>query len=251
MGLPGSTSSAPTFPGSGGGGASGRRVIGGSSRVTYFNWIQSKVGAIRAVTPKDGEKAEEVTPQQHVRECLGIPSAVINGDTRPTLVYFHWPHDDSPSGKLSDDLCDKTLNDENVARWGTLFRCVQVDMSASDERLMTILEAGAKPSFVAVDKDAKVVARIPALGSTSKMEKALKEAFQKFPDAWKKVQEEIDRQAKWMDEAKALCKADKDVEALKLIDKVRFSRIRVGPLFDKAQADGQELGQQIDRDKTK
>jgi hypothetical protein len=220
-------------------------------RMTYFDWYEVRVGPLRAVTPAEGSDQGPVTPEQHVRIALGISDAVLAGDTRPTLVYFHWPHEDPVNGKVSDTLCDQVLNDETVARWGTLFRCVQVDMAASDERLVKLLEAGSKPSFVAVDKDAKVLARIPALGSCTKMQKALKDAIQKFPDEWKRVQAEVARQETWMAEAKALLKQDKDAEALALIDKVRYSRIRIGPLFDKAQNDGMEVGQRVERESAK
>ena len=235
------------------GGGSGRRVSGSSiARMTYFSWLETKVGAQHALTVgDDGKPVENLTPTEHIQRCLEIPDAILAGDVRPTLVYFHWPHDTTANGKLSDTLCDKTLVDEVAARWGMLFRCVQIDMATSDKRLMELLEAGDHPSFVVVDKDAKVISRIAALPSSAKFAKALEESALKIDEVAKLVKEAIEKQAKAMAEAKVLVKADKLQEALDKVNEVRNSRVRVGPLFDKAQQDGEDINGRIDRARTK
>ena len=74
-----------------------------TARMTYFSWLETKVGAQRVVTSgDDGRPAINLTPVEHVQRCLEIPEAVLAGDSRPTLVYFHWPHDATANGKLSD-----------------------------------------------------------------------------------------------------------------------------------------------------
>lgn len=223
-----------------------------TARMTYFSWLETKVGAQRVVTSgDDGRPAINLTPVEHVQRCLEIPEAVLAGDSRPTLVYFHWPHDATANGKLSDTLCDRTLVDETAARWGMLFRCVQIDMSESDKRLLEILEVGNGPSFVVVDGDAKVIAHIPPLESSQRFAKALEDAAMKIPTVAKAVKDAVEKQAKAMAEAKTLAKADKFVEALAKVDEVRNSSVRVGPLFDKAQQDGQDLNDRIDRQRAK
>lgn len=220
--------------------------------MSYFSWLETKIGTQHVVTTgDDGKPVENVTPAEHVRRCLEIPDAILGGDLRPTLVYFHWPHDDTANGKLSDVLCDKTLVDETAARWGMLFRCVQIDMATSDKRLLEVLEAGDKPSFVIVDKDAKVIAHIPALPSSQKFASALEQAVAKIPDVAKLVKDAIDAQAKAMAEVKVLVKADKYEDALSKLNEVRYSTVRVGPLFDKAQLDGEDVAARLERQRTK
>lgn len=138
-----------------------------------------------------------------------------------------------------------------AARWGLLFRCVQLDMATSDPKLLALLEAGDKPSFVVVDADAKVIARIPPVTASAKLQKALEEVVARLPDVTARVKAALDRQAKAMAEAKALLKADKLAEALVRIDLVRFSDVRVGPWFDKAQQDGLDLEARLARDAAK
>lgn len=221
-------------------------------RLTFFDWTEATLDPLRVLTSSDGGPAPEaLTPKEHVRRALGIDVADASGDLRPTLVYFHWPHDDPLCGKTSDTLCRKTLNAEGVARWGLLFRCVQVDMAASDPKLTALLGAGKQPSFVVVDKDASVVARIAAVPSSSKMEKALESALQKLPDAWKRLQGALAEQEKALALAKAKVKADKAAEAKPLLDPIRYSEIRVGPHFDAAMALAREVEARMDRDQLK
>ena len=222
------------------------------ARITYFTWIETKIDAQRVVTAgEDGKKVETLTPQEHIRRALEIPEAIQAGDARPTLVYFHWPHDGTANGKLSDTLCDRALVDEMTARWGLLFRGVQLDMAKSDPKFLALLEVGDKPSFVIVDVDAKVIAHIPPLISSAKLQKALEDAAGKIPDVAARVKDALAAQAKAMAEAKALLKADKLDEALLKINEVRFSDVRVGPLFDKAQQDGLDIQARITREAEK
>lgn len=221
-------------------------------RLTFFDWVEAKIDAIRATTPADGETGPApLTPKEHVRRALGMDVAEASGDVRPTLVYFHWPHEDPVNGKTSDTLCQKVLNDEAVARWGLLYRCVQVDMASSDPKLTALLGAGDKPSLVAVTKDAEVVARVAALGSSTKMQKALEAALQKFPEASKKLKADLSAQEKDLAQAKLLVKADKPSEAKPLLDKVRYSNLRVGEAFDVAMRIGMDVDAWVEREAKK
>ncbi|MHC5009734.1 MAG: hypothetical protein ACYTG6_02160 [Planctomycetota bacterium] len=216
--------------------------------MTYFQWVEASIDALRAVTPAEGEDAEPLTPERHVIQSLGIDRARARGDLRPTLVYFHWPHEDARNGKLSDTLCGRVLDEEHVARWGLLFRCVQVDMADSDERLVSILEAGRRPSFVVVNERAEVIVRIPPVTSSRKFQRALEKALRAFPDAWERLQKALEQQADDMAEARRLLRRDEKEAALELIDRVRFSDVRVGPLFEKARVEGMKLAQEIERE---
>jgi hypothetical protein len=221
--------------------------------MTFFDWVEAKVLLRRSVTPKEGEATaeKEMTPTDHVRHSLQIDVAEKAGDKRPTLVYFHWPHEDPVNGKLVEKLCTSTLNNEAAARWGKLFRCVQVDMASSDPRLVALLGAGSKPSFVVVNAQAEVVARIPPLTSSDKVAKALETALQKFPEDAKRLKDALAEQDVLMEKAKAAVKADKFDEAKAHYDKVRFSNVRVGPQFDRAQVDGYDLDMRIERQRAK
>jgi hypothetical protein len=241
----------PTNGGNGGVSDGPTRSTGGSSqpRKTWFDWHDARVGKLRATTG-EGEAGKPVTPLEHVRQCLGMDEAETAGDWRPTLVFFHWPHEDAQTtanAKTSADLCSRVLNDETSARWGMLFRCVQVDMSASDPALVAALGAGDQPSFVACGPDTKPVANISALGSPSKWVKAAQEAFGKFPEAKKDVERTLVEQTQALEKARAAMKADKLEVALATYDIVRLSRVRVGPQFDRACVDGYELQQKLER----
>src|SRR5207247_7038612 len=155
-----------------------------------FEWLESKIDRIKVVTSDDG-KSGPVDPVEHIKHCLAMDDAALQGDVRPTLVYFHWPHEDPVAGKASEKLCTKVLDDEAVARWGQLFRCVQVDMSCSDPNLVALLEAGDQPSLVVVDADAKVIARVAAAATPVKMAKALEDAHAKIPAAAQSLKDDL------------------------------------------------------------
>ncbi len=204
---------------------------------------------MRAVTGGEeaDEEAEEPTPEKHVRKVIGIDKANRYGDKRPTLVYFHWPHEDGKEGKVSEKTC-KILDDEEAARWSLLFRCVQVDMGTSETEFAQLIGAKDAPSFVLLDKDAKVVTAFPAFKSARKVSQALEKGLKKFPAYNKKVKADLKQQCDWLAEAKKLQKAKKNKEALALIDKVRFSNLRVGDHYDKSHDTGRALAAKIDRE---
>jgi hypothetical protein len=234
-----------------GGGGTGRRASGGAQRMTWFEWYEAKVGPQRAVTPKDGETLKELTPLEHVRACLRMDEAETAADKRPTLVYFHFPHEHPVHGEATKNMCSKVLDDETAARWGHLFRCVQVDMAASDARLVQLLGADGKPGIVVLDEKTQVVARIPPLVSATKMHKALKEAIQKFPERWKGVQKDVADQTKTLAEAKRALKADDLTDALAHVDRIRTSDVRIGEAYEEALFLGFDLEQRIARAKEK
>lgn len=219
--------------------------------MTWFEWIEAKVDRLRATTSRDATASEPkaLTPEEHVRHALGMDEAALRADRRPTLVYFHWPHEDPVDGKRFATLCLKVLDDETVARWGRLFRCVQVDMSSSDPRMLAVLGAGDKPVFAVYGPDAtKPLATIPAQPSPAKMAKALEDAVGKIPSARKSLDEALSAHEKAMADAKALLKQDRLVEALAAYDRVRTSDVRVTPLFDKAAIEATALEQRIARE---
>jgi hypothetical protein len=214
--------------------------------MTGFDWLEVKIDRIKAVTSDDGKPAA-LSPAEHIKRALGIDDAVAASDVRPTLVYFHWPHEDPIAGKASEKLCTHVLDDETVARWGLLFRCVQVDMSCSDPRLMKLLEAGEQPSFVVVDADANVVTKIAAQPNATKMAKALEDAHAKFPAAVKRVKDALAAQDRALADAKTAMKADKLDDAKAAYTVIVTSNIRVGPAFDKAAIAVADVDQRLAR----
>ncbi len=237
--------------GAGGGGGTGRRVSVSTQRTTFIGWYEARVGPQRTVTPEDGEAVKELTPLEHVQACLRMDEALAEGDKRPTLVYFHWPHEHAVHGEATTQLCSKVLDDEVTARWGTLFRCVQVDMAASDARLIELLGQVDRPSIFVLDAETKVVAKIQGLTSPTKMQKALREAYQRFPESWKRVQREIADQEKLLVEAKGLAKDDDYAGALTLVDKIRRSNVRVGEPYEESLFLGYDLQQRKDQAEAK
>lgn len=223
--------------------------------MTWFDWIEAKVDRLRATTAADpstagadGQAAKALTPEEHVRHCLGMDEAAQRADARPTLVYFHWPHEDPVDGKRFATLCLKVLDDEGCARWGRLFRCVQVDMSSSDPRMLALLGAGEKPVFAVYGAEAtKPLLSIPAQPSPAKMAKALEDALGRIPSAKQALDAALAAHAKSMAEAKALAKQDRLEEALAAYDRVRRSDVRVTPLFDKAAIEAAALEERIAR----
>jgi hypothetical protein len=240
--MPSGSASAPSADlGGGGGGGTGRRVTSAPLRTTWIGWFEAKVGPQRAITPADGASAPELTPLEHVKACLRMDEALAEGDKRPTLVYFHWPHEHAQHGEATLQLCTRVFDEETTARWGTLFRCVQVDMAASDARLVELLGRVTRPSVLVLDAEAKEVARIEGVTTAGKMHKALKDAYQRFPEAWKRVQREIEDQRESLETARKLAKEDDLDGALVLVDRVRMSAVRVGEPFDQAQVLGRDL----------
>jgi hypothetical protein len=221
--------------------------------VTWFEWVETAIEAQRVVTAGDDGKSEKpLTREEHLKQALGVPDALLRGDTRPLLVYFHAPHDKTPNGKLSDTLCDKVLGDETAARWGRLFRGVQLDLATSDRKFLDLLEAGTSPSFSVFDADAKLVAKLGAPNTAAKLQKALEGVVAtKLPEVARRVRLALEAQDVAMDAAKALMKQDRWKDALVQLDTVRFADVRVGPHFDKAQFDGITVEERIAREAAK
>jgi hypothetical protein len=234
-----------------GGGSTGRRVSGNTQRTTHFEWFEAKVEPQRAITPKEGETVKELTPLDHVRACLRMDEAQTAGDKRPTLVYFHFPHEHAVHGAATEAMCSKVLDDEHSARWGRLFRCVQVDMGASDARLVQLLGADGKPGIVVLDEQTQVVARIPPLGSATKMHKALKDAILKFPERWKTIQKDVADQAKTLAQAKKAFKADDYADAVALLNSIRTSDVRIGEAYEEALFLGYDAEERLARQREK
>jgi len=217
-------------------------------RLTYFTWTEATIGKIQAITPKEGEKTRgPITAEEHVRKALGFDQAARGKDVRPVLVYFHYPHDNPRWGKLMTSICSRTLNDEQAARWSKMFRCVQIDMGATETKYADMIGSKGEPLFVALDEHLKVKAEIPVTKSGSKLRKALEAAFKKFPAATKKLKKDIAAHKKWMAEAKRLEKKDEFEEAVEVIDQIRFGNVRVSPYFEKAVMYGQVLAQKAER----
>lgn len=240
--MPGSPTGSPTTPGGRGG-----RSVGAAPRLTFFEWKEVVVTPMKVVTPEHGSTEEPMTAEKHLREVLGMDAAKRKGDERPVLLYFHWPHEHARHGKLTTTLCEQTLDDEVAARWGLLFRLVQIDMGESDAEMAKELGCKGKPGFAALDDSMEVKATFRGVKSSAKVRKALEAALKKFPAYWKSVKKRITEQGKNLEEAKRLEKRDEFVKALKLVDEVRFSKLRVGPHFDKAQSYGQMLAQKAER----
>lgn len=220
--------------------------------MTWFEWTEAKVDRLRTTTSSDPKAtdAKPLSPEEHVRHCLGMDEAAVRADLRPTLVYFHWPHEDPVDGKRFATLCLKVLDDEQVARWGRLFRCVQVDMSSSDPRMLAILGAGDKPVFAVYGAETtKPLLTIAAQPSPARMAKAFEDAIARIPSAKKALDEALAAHERSMADAKALLKQDRLAEALAAYDRVRMSEVRVTPLFDKAAIDAGALEQKIARER--
>lgn len=231
-----------------GGGGRGGRSVGAMPRLTYFQWSEVTIGRIQAVTPVEGEEAAEpISDKDHLKTILGYDAAKARGDTRPVLVYFHWPHDHKVHGKLSTTVCSRTLDDEMAARWSKLFRCVQVDMGTSLEKYTQMIGDKGSPHFVALDDDLEVVGEIEVTKSGSKLRKALESTLKKFPAAVKALKRAERDHKKAIAEAKKLEKQKQYEEAVRVIDKVRFGDVRVTKSWEKAYGYGMLLAQKAER----
>lgn len=230
-----------------GGGGRGGRSVGAMPRLTWFEWAEVRIGRIQAVTGEDG-KAEVISDKDHLRSVLGYDEAKRRGDTRPVLIYFHWPHEHKVHGKLTTTVCSRTLDDEQAARWSKLFRCVQVDMGESLEKYTKMIGDVGKPHFVALNDELEVVAELDATKSSSKLRKALEKAHGKFPAAVKALKKAERDHEKAIRQAKKLEKQKKYEEAVKVIDKVRFGDIRVTKSWEKAYKYGMTLAQKAERE---
>lgn len=240
--------------GGGGGGTTRGRASGpGLARSTGFDWREVDVTAFTAVTG-EGEATAPKTALEHVRRALGVEAADVASDPRPTLVFFHWQHDGDPAripaeAKESARICAKVLDDETAARWGLLFRCVQVDPSESDRRVLAALGADGKPGMVVLDP--KTLAPVHRwsdadLSSSARFVHACQAALAKFPAAQAALDAALAAQGKTLAQARAHAKAGRVDEALDAYGSL-LGRVRVGPAYDPALLESTTLREKAER----
>lgn len=223
----------------------GRGASGVELRHTWINWLQANLEKAKVVTPKEGETVEQLTDEQRMRKAFQIPE----WDDRPTLLYFHYPHETeeqaaTESGLAAKKQC-KELDDEDAARWSTLVHCVEVDMSSSHRKLLEKYGAGDAPSFALLTHELTIVATTPAT-DTKGFVKFLKSSLPQVKEYWEHVQDRIDRQKDKIAEAKKLAKKDRE-KALVRYREVLDDGVRIVKTWDTAASEVARLEQQIQR----
>lgn len=208
--------------------------------VSSIPWHEVRLTPAPAVTPKEGEPAPK-TEDEHLKDLLRIHRM----DPRPTLLYFHYPHEDlekpGVAGRASKKLCEM-LADETFARWGLLVRCVEVDAEKSDARILERLGVGTGPSFSLVNEKLEVVAKSGPFATSKGAAAFLKQNVTAgFPDFWKVLQERIDAQKALIAEGRALAKQKKFDEALARYDAVVFSDLRIADFFEDACREAEDV----------
>ena len=186
-----------------------------------------------------------VTKRAHLERLLGYAAANENGDRRPVLLYFHWPHQDPTHGKRTTETCDRVLEQETAARWALFFRPLRIEMEQSDADLARELGAGEGPSFAVLAPDMSVRARFDAPRSTSKLVKQMREILEQRPEFAKKLESEVASQKKQLEAAKALAKKGRAKHALWMVERIRESDVRVDPVWDQAYAYAARLEEQL------
>jgi hypothetical protein len=130
----------------------------------------------------------------------------------------------------------KSFRDEKVARWLSLFHCVEVDMGRSE--LKTAERLGFKEGvmFAFVDQDLNVVATSKSLPESDGLANFLKSTLRSPACAkfWAPVQTTIDEQKKALAEARDLMKREKYKEALERYKSIVNSNVRVAEFWDDA-----------------
>lgn len=162
-------------------------------------------------------------------------------DLRPAFLYFHFPHDDpkkaNADGRASLKQCG-LLVDLQVARWASLFRCYEVDMSRSDRAAAERLGAGAGTSFAIVDPKLAVAAQAASFASEKATVQFLKDTLQKAcPVYWEQIQKQIEEQRVALAEARKLADRKDWKAALEKYDVIRTSTLQVADFFDDAVAE--------------
>lgn len=225
-------------------------------RTTGFDWLEVDVEAFAAGTG-DGAEAAAKTPIELARRALGIEAAEAAGDLRPTLVFFHWRHDGDPArlepeAKTSLHLCTKVLDHEASARWGLLFRCVQVDPTTSDPRLLAALGADGKSGMVVLDAaTAKPLVRFDDVSTPGSFVRACQDAIARLPAAKQALDAALVEQAKALTAARAAAKADKLEDALAGYNGLLAAKVRVGPAYDAALLESTVVAEKLERARTK
>jgi hypothetical protein len=171
---------------------------------------------------------------EHLRGLLEVHAL----DPRPALLYFHYDHEGdaakSPLGKASRRQCN-VLDDEQVARWSYLYRCLEVDVVGSEAALLERFGAGKGPSFAVVDGGLEVVARSEALGDSKQMAAFLRTTLAgKLPAYWAEVEGQLAVQREALAEARRLEKQRRYRDALEQYELVSRSQLRVGDFWDTA-----------------
>jgi hypothetical protein len=210
--------------------------------------MEVSLAAIPVVTPKAGEPAPK-TLDDHLRETLRIHRM----DPRPAFLYFHWPHETDPDskakpgpdGRRSSKLCD-LLGDDAFTRWGSLVRCIEVDASMSDAKILERLGVGEGPSFAIVDERLEVVARSGAFGSAKGAAAFVKETLaSKCGEYWKSVQARLEEQKKALAEARSFAKRKEWRESLARYDLIRRSDLRIADFFDDAVREAADVERKL------
>lgn len=181
---------------------------------------------------------------ERIRRAFGMSE----WDPKPTLLYFHYPHEDdeeakSPVGKLTKKQCGD-LDDEKVARWAQLYHCVEVDMASSQAKLLERFGAGDKPSFAIITRDLEVVAQ-SAVTTKKGFISLLEKSLPKFEDFWKVVNERLEEQKTALETAKKLVAANDLKAALDQYHVIRTSDLRIGKWWDGAVEEAQKLEKKL------
>lgn len=184
-----------------------------------------------------GGKAEEALGRAtHLRRSLGFDAAKARADRRPVLLYFHWPHKHATHGKRTTEVCNRVLDEEQVARWALFFRPLRIDMETSDIKLATSLGAASGPSFAVLAPDLSVRAHFEAPRSSAKLVKAMRAALELDTAFAKKLAGAITAQKKQLDAAQVLEKHGRLRHAHWMVERIRTSDVRVDPVWDRANA---------------
>lgn len=238
-------------------GSSGK---GGSDAVTNKNaddaftlvkWDDAVLESEKAITPAaPGEKPESRTEQlQRLLKVSKWTPAL-------SLLYFHTPHENLPKEKLTGlplaslNQC-KTLFDDDVTRWLSLYHCVEIDMGKSD--LATAQSLGFKDGaiFAVVDQDLKVLATSKALPKSENVATFLKNTLKSdtCKAFWAPIQKQIDEQKKALEEGRALAEKKKWKEALEKYQMVLNSNVRIADFYDEAAKEVVKVQRKAEDDK--
>ena len=235
------------MPGSGSGTVGGTGTNDKREVMSSITWHEVRLTAAPVVTPKEGAAGSAVPPtdgDDHLKKLLRVHRM----DPRPTLLYFHYPHEDvekpGASGKASRKLC-RMLAEEAFARWGLLVRCFEVDAENSDAKVLERLGVGEGPSFAIVDENLAVVAKSGSFVNAKTAAAFVRDAVTaKFQEYWKAVSARVEEQRKLVAEARALAKQKKFDEALTRYDTVVWSDLRIGDFFDDACKEWAEVSKE-------
>ncbi len=174
---------------------------------------------------------EEKTERRYVRG-LKYP----RGETRPMLVYFHWPHDDGARGKEIVRYCSGPLEDGEFGRISWLFHCVEVNTRDSTARLVE--EAGIKstPTIAVCRADGEIVWKTEDRGmSGGSLASALAAVLKKdFPDDWAATEREQERQKEALKEADGLLRKGSLDDGIGVLRGIVESNVRIGKSWESA-----------------